>query len=73
MAYSFADYVLSQIGKGYLFLRFGKQEKVRQELSRKYEGVYRNAGLALLFDMLMALAVVAVVVFLAGGLYLVLK
>lgn len=74
MAYmksSFGDAILSGVGKLYLQLRFGKGEIEQQELIRKYEGRYRNAGLVLLFDLLMAFAVVAVISLIAAVLYIV--
>jgi hypothetical protein len=63
--------LLVRIGRLYLAQRYKSRERVEQELHRKYEGQYRNAGLVLLFDLLMAFAVVAVVALLAGLLYLV--
>ncbi|PRY13210.1 hypothetical protein CLV24_106125 [Pontibacter ummariensis] len=66
---SFADTVLSIFGKLYLYLRLRKTEQVQQELERRYEGQFRNAGLVLLFDLLMALAVVVFVAVFAGLLY----
>ena len=66
---SFADTVLSGAGRLYLQLRLGKRERVQQELDQKYEGQYRNAGLVLLFDLLMAFAAVAVVSVIAAALY----
>ena len=53
--------LLAKTGKLYLQLRLGNKAKIERELTIKYEGQYRNAGLMLLFDVLMALAVVAVV------------
>ncbi len=61
---------LERIGELYLQLRLRTPEKIERELSIKYEGQYRNAGLVLLFDVFMALAVVAAVVVLAAILYL---
>ena len=62
---------LEWMGRLHLYLRYGA--KGEQELQRRYEGQYRNAGLVLLFDLFMALAVVVVVAVLAGILYLVLS
>ncbi|MHC2993056.1 hypothetical protein OB13_16270 [Pontibacter sp. HJ8] len=63
--------LLVRIGRLYLAQRYKSRERVEQELHRKYEGKYRNAGLVLLFDLLMAFTVVAIVTLLAGILYLV--
>ncbi len=46
---------------------------MRQELERKYEGQFKNAGTVLLADTFMALAVVAVVSIIATVLYLIIK
>ena len=67
---NFSDAVLARAGKLYLHLRLRKKEKVERELNLKYEGRYRNAGLVLLFDLLMALAVVAVVNLIAAVIYI---
>lgn len=67
----FDDMIPSFLGKAYLHLRFRDKEKVQQELERKYEGQFRNAGVVLLADIFMALAVVAVVSMLASLLYFV--
>ncbi|RDV13445.1 hypothetical protein DXT99_19855 [Pontibacter diazotrophicus] len=61
--------MLSLLGRSYLYLRFRNKEKVQQELTRKYEGQFRNAGTMLLADIFMALAVVAVVSLIAAGVY----
>ncbi|AKD03474.1 hypothetical protein POKO110462_05935 [Pontibacter korlensis] len=61
--------ILSCLGKLYLRLRLRNQEQVQRELQVKYEGRYRNAGLVLLFDLLMAIAVVAFVVIVTAVLY----
>ena len=53
--------LLAKTGKLYLQLRLRKPEKIERELTIKYEGLYRNAGLMLLFDVFMALAVIAIV------------
>ncbi|WP_018477233.1 hypothetical protein [Pontibacter roseus] len=66
-----ADRLLNRIGRLYLHRRHRSRERVERELRTKYEGEYRNAGLVLLFDLVMAFAVVAVVLLLAGVLYLV--
>ncbi|NEM98672.1 hypothetical protein [Pontibacter burrus] len=71
MARSFTDTILSQSGKLYLQLRLRDKAKVERELTIKYEGQYRNAGLMLLFDILMALGVVAIVGLVATALYLI--
>lgn len=63
--------IRSVLGKSYLYFRFWNQEKVQQELLRKYEGRFENAGTVLLADMFMALAVVAAVSLVALLLYLV--
>ncbi|GAB3535318.1 hypothetical protein GCM10027443_24130 [Pontibacter brevis] len=63
------ELMLSFIGRAYLYFRFRDEQKVKQELARKYEGQYRNAGVVLLADIFMALAVVAVVSLLAAVLY----
>ncbi|EJF08484.1 MULTISPECIES: hypothetical protein [Pontibacter] len=64
-----SEAILERMGRFHLYLRYrGRGE---QELHRKYEGQYRNAGLVLLFDLFMALAVVVVVAVLAGIVYLV--
>ena len=70
MPRSLTDSLLSRSGKLYLQLRLRSKEKIERELHVKYEGQYRNAGLNLLFDVFMALAVVVLVVILAGILYL---
>ncbi|WP_161888829.1 hypothetical protein [Pontibacter russatus] len=69
MNFHFTDAVLARAGKLYLHLRLRKREKVERELNLKYGGQYRNAGLVLLLDLLMALAVVAVVSLLAAVIY----
>jgi len=66
-----SERILSFLGRLYLHLRFRKDKQVQQELRHKYEGAYRNAGLVVLFDMLMALAAVAIVVLIAAFLYFV--
>ena len=63
------DRLLAKAGKLYLQLRLRNPEKIQRELSIKYEGQYRNAGLMLLFDVFMAVAVVAVVGLVALLLY----
>lgn len=67
---NFSDAVLARAGKLYLHLRLRKKEKVERELNLKYEGRYRNAGIVLLFDLLMALAVVAVISLIAAVIYI---
>lgn len=52
-------------------MRLRKQERVARELQVKYEGKYKNAGLVLLFDLFMALAVVTFVLIIAAALYFV--
>jgi len=69
MPLSLTDTILSGAGKLYLQLRLRKKEIIARELSIKYEGQYRNAGLTLLFDIFMALAVVTVVGLIAVILY----
>ncbi|MBD1397935.1 hypothetical protein H9Q13_12225 [Pontibacter sp. JH31] len=68
---SLSEAILLGMGRLHLYLRYKGEEEARQALQRKYEGQYRNAGLVLLFDILMALAVVVAVAILAGMLYLV--
>jgi hypothetical protein len=63
--------MLSRLGKVYLNLRLRSQEQVQRELQQKYEGQFRNAGLTLLFDLLMALAVVVFVAIIAAVIYFV--
>lgn len=63
--------MLSFIGKIYLYLRFTDKARMQQELVNKYEGQFRNAGVVLLADIFMALAIVAVVSLIAGLLYFV--
>jgi hypothetical protein len=63
--------MLSRLGKFYLNLRLRNQEQVERELHQKYEGQFRNAGLTLLFDLLMALTVVAFVTIIAAVIYFV--
>ena len=63
------EIIFSFIGRFYLYLRYRDKEKVQQELTRKYEGQYRNAGVVLLVDIFMALAVVAIVSLIAAVLY----
>ena len=70
MNFHFTDAVLARAGRLYLQLRLGKKESVEQELNLKYGGQYRNAGLVLLFDLLMAMAAVAVVSVIAAVLYI---
>ena len=53
--------LLAKAGKLYLWLRLRQPEKIQRELTIKYEGQYRNAGLMLLFDIFMAAAVMAIV------------
>jgi hypothetical protein len=63
------DRLLAKAGRLYLKLRLRNPEKIQRELSIKYEGQYRNAGLMLLFDVFMAVAVVVVVGLVAIVLY----
>lgn len=63
--------ILSRIGKLYLQLRLRKRAQIQQELKQKYEGQFRNVGLVLLFDLLMALVVATLVAVSAAALYLV--
>ncbi|ARS34069.1 hypothetical protein [Pontibacter actiniarum] len=69
MEFLIGDVILVLIGKAYLYLRFRNKEKVKQELSRKYEGQFRNAGVVLLIDALMAVLIVAFVALIAAVLY----
>lgn len=69
MPHSLTDAILSRSGKIYLQLRLRSKEKIERELTIKYEGQYRNAGLMLMFDVFMALAVVGVVALIALVLY----
>lgn len=62
---------MEKVGKLYLHWSLRKPEKVQRELQVKYEGRYRNAGLMLLFDLLMALAVAVFVAIAAAALYFV--
>ncbi|MCC9166073.1 hypothetical protein [Pontibacter harenae] len=71
MAFVSGETILSLIGKASLYLRFRDREKVRHELVKKYEGQFHNAGMVLLFDLLMALLAVAVVGLLAGTIFFV--
>lgn len=66
-----SEAILVRMGKLHLYLRHKGSNEAKQELHRKYEGLYRNAGLVLLFDIFMALSVVVVVAVVAGVLYLV--
>ena len=70
MEYLSGKAILSLLGRAYLYLRFRDRGKVQQELARKYEGQFRNAGTVLLADIFMALAVVAVVSLLAAAIYI---
>ena len=63
--------LVSHIGRLYLYRRYKAAEQVERELRTRYEGRYYNAGLALLFDLLMAISVVVAVALLTGVLYLV--
>ncbi|MCX2738836.1 hypothetical protein [Pontibacter anaerobius] len=65
------DRILEKAGRLYLHWRLRSPEKVQRELRVKYEGRYRNAGLVLLFDLLMALAVIFIVAIAATVLYFV--
>lgn len=69
MEFVLGEAILSFIGRFYLYLRFRNKEKVQQELTRKYEGQFSNAGIVLLADIFMALAIVAVVALIAAVLY----
>ncbi|WP_229959838.1 hypothetical protein [Pontibacter silvestris] len=69
MEFMIGKKILSLFGRGYLFLRYRNKKKVQQELERKFEGQFRNAGVVLLADIFMALAVVAIVSFVAAVLY----
>ncbi|MER2996890.1 hypothetical protein [Pontibacter populi] len=69
MPRTITDVLLSRFGKLYLQLRLRNKAQVERELTIKYEGQYRNAGLMLLFDIFMALAVVAIVALLAIVVY----
>jgi hypothetical protein len=60
--------ILVRMGKLHLYLRY-RGGQAERELYRKYEGQYRNAGLVLLFDLFMALAVVVVVAVVASIVY----
>lgn len=62
--------LIAHIGRLYLYRRYKAGEQVERQLRIRYEGHYYNAGLALLFDLLMALGVVVAVALLAGVLYL---
>ena len=61
--------LLAKAGRLYLQLRLRNQTKIERELSIKYNNQYRNVGLMLLFDVFMALAVVAIVGLVALVLY----
>ena len=63
------DRLLAKAGRLYLQLRLRNQTKIERELSIKYNNQYRNVGLMLLFDVFMALAVVAIVGIVALVLY----
>jgi hypothetical protein len=69
MPHSLTDALLSRSGKLYLQLRLRNKAKIAHELTVKYQGQYRNVGLMLLFDVFMALAVVAIVGLVAVMLY----
>jgi hypothetical protein len=69
MPRNLTDVVLSRSGKLYLQLRLRDKAKIDRELTMKYEGQYRNAGLMLLFDVFMALAAIAIVGLIAIVLY----
>ena len=71
MAYLLSEAMLSFVGRAYLFLCCRNKERRQRELRRRYEGSYRNAGLSLLFDLLLALAVGTVVTLIAAAVYLV--
>ncbi|WP_276498134.1 hypothetical protein [Pontibacter litorisediminis] len=71
MKATLSDRLLEKIGRLYLHWSLRHPEQVQRELQVKYEGRYRNAGLVLLFDLLMALAVVVLVVAVAALLYFV--
>ena len=71
MDFLFGNIIPSFIGKSYLHLRYRDKAKVQQELEKKYEGQFRNAGVVLLADIFMALAIVAVVSLIAAVLYFV--
>ncbi|WP_242927623.1 hypothetical protein [Pontibacter vulgaris] len=62
--------ILYFVGKLYLRLRYRNRQQVERELAVKYDNKYSNAGMVLLFDLLMALAVVAVVGLIAVALYI---
>lgn len=68
--HNLSEAILVRMGRLHLYLRHKGRGEAEKELQRKYEGQYRNAGLVLLFDLLMALAVVFAVVLVAGMLYL---
>lgn len=68
-AFLLIERILSFLGRLYLHLRFQKDKEVQRELRHKYEGAYRNAGIVLLFDIFMTLAVVAIVILIAAVLY----
>lgn len=70
--HNLGEAILLKMGKLHLYLRY-RGGQAEQALHRKYEGQLRNAGLVLLFDLLMALAVVVAVAVVAGVLYLVLS
>jgi hypothetical protein len=60
---------LEKAGKLYLKFRLRNKQKIERELLVKYEGQYRNAGLVLLFDIFMAMAVVVIVCIVALVVY----
>jgi hypothetical protein len=64
-----SEALLVRMGRLHLYLRHKGRGEAQQELHRKYQGQYRNAGLVLLFDLFMALAVVVVVAIVTGILY----
>ncbi|MEJ8756014.1 hypothetical protein WG947_03335 [Pontibacter sp. H259] len=55
------DRLLAKLGRVYLHIRLRDQAKIERELTIKYNNQYRNVGLMLLFDVFMALAVLAIV------------
>ncbi len=64
-----SEAILTFLGKAYLYLRFRNKNEVQNQLRRKYEGHFKNAGTMLLADIFMALAVVVFVALFAAMLY----
>lgn len=63
------EIIFSMIGLVYLFVRCRNFGKMRKEVDEQFEGQYSNAGRRVLFYVVIAVCLAALVVLWGGGIY----